>query len=89
MNKIVHKYGIFLGYNSLWLPAGAQILSVGVQGGSNLQVWALIDPAAPNNETRHLVVLPTGTFSSWELGKFVGTVSLFEGAEIYHVFEAP
>jgi len=82
----IHKYciGAAGSVTSLLLPAGAQVLSVGVQSRA-VYVWILLDPDVPVTETRHFIIVGTG----WDvnrnaLGDFVGTVH--DGGFVWHVF---
>ncbi len=68
------------------LPSGAQVLSVQTQGGV-VCLWAMVDPAMPKVE-RMVYVRGTGHPISMEIGPvdFVGTVQLFAGDLVWHVF---
>lgn len=71
------------------MPAGAQVLSVAVQG-DQVCLWARVDPDEPK-ELRHFRCLGTGhAFSEADqdtLGRFVGTVLLMDGGLVFHLFE--
>lgn len=72
------------------MPSGAEVLSVApCRNGSvqELDLWALVDPAAPTRPRKFRVV-GTGNPIGGGLGRFIGTVSLLGGAFIGHVFEA-
>jgi len=73
------------------MPRGAEILSVDKQGGdteNSIRLWALVEPSAPQVE-RHVFVIGTGhQVDDPELGRFIGTVLLYEGEIVAHVFEA-
>lgn len=87
MNNVVHKYPLILGYNSVYTRAGAQFLSVGCQFNTQMVLWALVDTNAPM-APKQLYVLPTGQYSQYPLGRFLGTIAVLDGTEFYHVFEA-
>jgi hypothetical protein len=73
----------------LRLPLGAEVLSVGPprDGGGDLDVWALVNTEAVSIR-REFRVVGTGNPLPDDLGRFVGTVPLYDGALIFHVFEA-
>jgi len=74
---------------SLDMPNGAEVLSVGPprDGDDNpLDLWALVDVEAAM-ESRRFRIYGTGHTVPEFNGKFVGTVSLFNGRLIFHVFE--
>lgn len=74
----------------LALPKGARVLSVAPgrgDGANYIDLWALVDTDQPA-ETRTFHVVGTGNPApDWEV-RFIGTVALFEGEFIGHVFEA-
>lgn len=75
-------------YTEVTMPEGARILSVGVQDGNAMMVWALVDPAA-KMVVRRFAIYPTGLAEvSEHHGNFVGTVMLSEGRLVFHVFNA-
>lgn len=86
MNKVIWKYDVPARDTfQLLLPEGAKVLSVGVQGGQP-RLWVLVDrDAAP--EARWFVVCATGERVIQDLGQFIGTFQLENGALIFHVFE--
>jgi hypothetical protein len=74
---------------TLQLPAGAEVLSVGPpRDGEDkpLDLWALVDPEAPL-EARTFRIYGTGHDVPDFYGLFVGTVQLYGGSLIFHVFE--
>ena len=79
----IYKYDIPIN-GSIMLPAGSQILSVGIQD-DQVRVWILLDPDAPKTEAYAFRVVGTG----WDvdrdsLGIFIGTVR--DGGFVWHVF---
>jgi len=67
------------------MPAGAEVLSIGVQR-EQVCLWALVDPLQPV-EPRRFVVVGTG----WDVpghGRFLGTVLLASGELVFHIWEA-
>lgn len=84
MTRVVWKYDLHNGHNSISLPKGAQILSVGEQYG-HIKMWALCDPYI-HSEGRDVRVVATGErFEPLLFTRFLGTVSI--GEYIWHVFE--
>jgi hypothetical protein len=72
--------------NAVSMPVGATILSAQVQDG-DIQIWALVDPDA-KKETRYFGVAGTGhPIDDNFAGKFIGTVQMYQGALVFHVFE--
>lgn len=64
----------------------AKILSVGVQDGE-IYLWALVDPEA-EYAVREIVVYGTGDDVPDDPGTFLGTVMMYGGREVRHVFDA-
>jgi hypothetical protein len=67
------------------MPAGARVLHVGVQDDDRPCIWALVDPAAPEEE-RSFRVHGTGQYFDGD-GAYVGTAMLYRGGLVFHVFE--
>jgi len=71
----------------LWMPRGAAVLSVQVQGGAPC-IWVLADPDAPK-ELRSFVTLGTGHVVGSDLLRgcdFVGTYQLEGSALVFHLW---
>jgi len=71
------------------MPEGAEILSVQVQGGTGaICIWALVNPD-PNirRVERSILIVGTGNPVPDDPGKFLGTVQLYAGELVFHVFE--
>lgn len=69
------------------MPIGATILSVGLQGGL-LVMWAKVDPAkwgAGRAEDRTIYVMGTGNPFDEDAKQFIGTVQMPNGL-VWHVF---
>ena len=68
------------------IPAGAQVLSVANQS-EHIMVWVRCDPTAPmfdyvfSKEYTGMDIMPSG-----DVGQFLGTVLLYSGSLIIHVF---
>lgn len=69
----------------LWMPHGAELLSVQAQAGKP-QLWALVDPSAVKVK-RSIRTCGTGHSLREEHGKYVGTYQLDGGALVFHVFD--
>ena len=83
--KIIWKYTLVHGHQTVTMPEGAEVLSVAMQG-DRIMLWALVRPdAAPS--PRRFVVIGTG----WKLPegewRFLRTVLTDGGAFVWHVFE--
>jgi hypothetical protein len=87
--ETIYRYHLTLtDYPQVIMPVGAQVLSVAAaRHGPGIDIWALVDPAAPK-EVRKFRIIGTGNPTSGGLGRFIGTVSTYEGALIWHVFES-
>ncbi len=90
--KKIFKYSLNHGTTRLFLPQGAEVLSVGVQTVSKpgwesklVRIWCLVDADTPKTETRIFNIYPTGVGIPFRVEKFIGTV--FIDDEVYHVFE--
>ncbi len=70
---------------SVEMPEGAQVLTIQTQA-RLAQMWALVDPASPLEE-RFFRLYGTGHHINAEMGCYVGSFQLAEGALIFHIFE--
>ena len=82
--KVVYKYGLRPGLQTLELPLGARILHVGDQYGSGM-LWALVDPEQHVLEPRTLYVVGTGMHFDHHISAHLGTFQA--GPFVIHVFE--
>ena len=87
MKRVIYKYPVeFADVQKIYLPIGAQILSVQVQDGKPY-IWACINPEV-EIEPRQFRLYGTGQDIEGELVlKFVGTFQLLGGRLVYHLFE--
>lgn len=85
--KTIFKYGLeFTDSQTLLLPEGAKILSVGNQM-EKLCLWALLDPAQ-SPKARTFRIYGTGHPVPQDgTGYFLGTVQFGGGTLVMHVFE--
>lgn len=85
MKHKIWKFEIPLQDKKAQMPAGAQILSVGVQG-DEIMVWAVCNPNHPF-VTRYFPIFGTGfEMNLQDRGRpFLGTV--FQGPYVWHVFD--
>ena len=86
---VVWKYRALLvpGGHPLEFPAGARVLSAGVQG-SDVVLWVLVDPQAQERATQRVHIVGTGHPIGVEDARslrFIGTVE-YPGGEWFHVF---
>lgn len=96
-NRTVYKYTIpITDHVTIDLPVGAQVLSVGVQKGVNVQgypeamcLWALVRPKGPTEKRRFRIFGTGHPIKPGDLlfSRFLGTVMLEGGALVFHVFE--
>ena len=69
------------------LPLGAKILTIQIQGG-HPRLWAIVDETLEPTETRELLIIATGDQMP-EVGRYITTFQIHDGAFVWHVFEAP
>jgi len=88
MDRKIHKYVLPLeDHSRALMPVGAEVLSAHEQD-DKVCVWALIDPAQNQNQTRTFVIVGTGaTMEYHDQLRFIDTVHLYEGSLVLHVFE--
>lgn len=94
--RVVWKFPLHPGPNTLQLPKGAIVLSVAAQG-QDVVLWAYVDPDPDvPKETRTFVAFATGSqFDEGPIGPFIGTVRMpvdpifapLLPELVYHVFE--
>ena len=88
----VYKYKLqTTNYTRLELPMGAKLLHVAAQavpgGDDAICLWALVDPTA-KTESKIFRVAGTGhPIENEERWRFIGTVFLFGGDLVFHIFE--
>lgn len=80
----VHKFTIHPDLPCL-MPKGAMILSAAFQG-HDLQVWAIVDPAAHKCE-RDIQVVATGQSLPEGKAVFIDTVHLLSEGLVFHIFD--
>lgn len=71
---------------SIEMPRGADILWVDNQQGQPC-IWARVNPYAPK-EQRRIRIFGTGHPMPDELGDYVGTFMMKDGALVFHLYEA-
>lgn len=94
--KAVFKFNLVPDLRSNWnqqiateLPKGAKILHVNAQR-DKIFIWAIIDDQEEETETRHFLIRGTGVEIPEEAVdkiQYLGTVIMFEGDAILHIFE--
>lgn len=89
MARVIYKYEITLdgGPQTITMKEGAQILSVDEQRGK-ICLWALVEIGMPDQD-RQIQIIPTGETIEGPVGgwNFLGTVKLYDGMLIFHVFD--
>jgi len=85
--KKVYKYRLDVTDEQfIELPKGAEILSVAEQR-DDVVLYVLIDTTVTETEPRTIYVHGTGHNVFGENLRFIGTVKLYEGSLMFHVFE--
>lgn len=85
--KTIWKFRLgAMGYERISMPAGAQLLTVQMQG-SEPQLWAVVDTSTPAVEQRTIAIFGTGHPLPVGLGQYLGTIQLHGGSLIFHAFE--
>lgn len=85
--KTIFKYAIYPGHNDLSLPKGSDVLSA-LNQHDNIRLYALI-PVGNSGDTEQWVINAVGTgFTNTEMqeARFIGSVGLYDGDLVYHVF---
>lgn len=98
--KTIWKYKLNEGVNCIWMPKGAEILTVSARTGEPC-LWALVD-AKDEKINRFFLVMGTGwKIPDWPSmsGSYKGTFFIASGSRellaglpmtlVYHVFELP
>jgi hypothetical protein len=83
--KTIQKYPL-KPLTELYLPHGAEILTVQMQGNAP-HLWVLADPQAPL-ERRQFHVYGTGTNVPDQPGRYIATFQMLDGQLVWHVFES-
>ncbi len=66
------------------MPVCAKVIHVGVQGGLDLCIWAIVDPTA-DLAPRRFLIFGTGNPMPVRPGNYLGTAHV--GQFVWHVFE--
>lgn len=88
MRKSIWKFPLKVEDNqSVFMPKGAEILTVQAQGG-NPCIWALVNTEEPDEEQRLFQIFGTGHPVSDNIErKYINTFQVQEGTLVFHVFE--
>ena len=87
----IYKYELKMtGLNQIKMPAGANVLSVGLDPANKLCILALVDPEETKEDVREFMVAGTGWDLQDELSKhlsanFLGTVK--QQPYMWHIWE--
>lgn len=85
--QIVYKYPLGYGERTvLSLPIGAELLHLGLQNGVPT-LWALVEPGAPEQQTRVLRFAGTGHPIEEQIIGHIGSVIDAELGLVWHLFE--
>lgn len=83
--KTIYKYEVQPFNETMMLPDGAKILSVGEQG-SRIYIWALVESTVPADTPRYIKSYGTGHPVEDTTLSFIGTVQMQDGL-VFHFFE--
>lgn len=86
MRKIFKYPLVVKGSNHIDMPECAEILCAQIQDNAPY-LWALIDSDAPTI-TRRIYIIGTGHETPDNLGRYIGTVQMMDGALVWHIFDA-
>lgn len=82
--KTIYKYDILIQDSfSIWLPSGAEVLTVQVQAGKPV-LWAIVDPAEPLSP--HGFEMRGTGHPLGEVGEYIATFQLPDMGLVFHVF---
>lgn len=85
--QVIYKEHLDPGLNKIDLPVGAEILSVAAQNDA-VKFWYIFEVGERRTKTRRLHVKTTGShFNEREAVYYLGTVLLYGGTVVAHVFE--
>jgi hypothetical protein len=83
--KAIWKYPLVItDTQSVWMPAGAELLTAQEQNGM-LCLWALVNPTAELRQ-HAIYVVGTGNPTYMDAADYVGTVQMAGGMLVWHVF---
>lgn len=86
--KTIYKYPILIeDEQTVEVPVGSEILSVGVQN-DRMFLWAAVDTAVQGTVGVPILIYATGQEIEADLDDlfFIGTVLLYQGTLVYHIF---
>jgi len=84
--KRIFKYHVPIDDSvSITMKIGAKVLTVQAQR-EDVCIWALVNPAE-GDEIRRFKVVGTGHRIEEECLEYIGTVQMFDGGLVLHVFE--
>lgn len=82
----IHKFAIHhTGISEVVMPRFARVISAHAQYNS-IKIWAIVTPGQ-EMDARRFAVLVTGDNEDVGHGKYIGTVLLYDGEYVAHVFE--
>jgi hypothetical protein len=84
-NSVIYKYELKPGYLKIEMPIDAKILHVDEQLG-NICIWAEVN-LEHATEVVSFEVVSTGKIMESKFRKYLGTVKLYNGSLIFHVFK--
>jgi len=90
MSRRIFKYELKLdSVNIVAMPKGAEVISV-IEQNNGIMVYAIVDPNETKMVDKVFTIVGTGRDMTFDADDYVflGTVSMFEGRYIWHVFMA-
>lgn len=86
---VIYRYEVGLRLPDVLMPVGAEVISAAParSGRAAYDVWAIVDPDAPQ-ETRRFHVVATGAVAPTG-ARFLATMPYEGGRYILHLFEVP
>ena len=91
MKKTIHKYTLTCGKGPQYhrMPRGSTILKVDIQH-AHITFWAFVDTEAPEvTETFYVFATGEAIGPDVQATDHVGTVSMYDGNRIWHIFKNP
>lgn len=87
MTNIIYKYELKSMEETLHLPINAEVLCVGEQE-ERLYIWIMQSAALKTDrEYRKFKVIPTGQQIELTKEPYIGTVIMYRGRLVWHIFE--
>lgn len=91
MTRSMWKYNLKVtDEQTIEIPRGAYIRSVGLDGEGKLSLWAEVDAELKNvKDKRQITICGTGNPIPGNAGIFIGTVTLLDSGFVAHIYVKP